>query len=102
MDEKKTIIQTIYGVVDEVNLQQPDNGQLEKSLDTVLFGQNGKLDSLGLVNFVVAAEQNIEEALSVSVSVSDERAMSQKNSPFRTIGTLVDYICILLREAKDA
>jgi D-alanine--poly(phosphoribitol) ligase subunit 2 len=102
MDEKETIIQTIYGVVDEINLQQPDNGQLEKSLDTVLFGQNGKLDSLGLVNFVVAAEQNIEEALGVSVSVSDERAMSQKNSPFRTIGTLIDYICILLTEAKDA
>lgn len=102
MDEKETIIQTIYGVVDEVNLQQPDNGQLEKSLDTVLFGQNGKLDSLGLVNFVIASEQNIEEALGVLVSVSDERAMSQRNSPFRTIGTLVDYICILLTEAKDA
>lgn len=102
MDEKETIIQTIYGVVDEVNLQQPDNGQLEKSLDTVLFGQNGKLDSLGLVNFVVAAEQNIEEALGVSVSVSDERAMSQRNSPFRTIGTLVDYISLLLTDAKDA
>jgi len=102
MDEKETIIQTIYGVVDEVNLQQPDNGQLEKSLDTVLFGQNGKLDSLGLVSFVIAAEQNIEEALGVSVSVSDERAMSQRNSPFRTIGTLVNYICILLTEAKNA
>ncbi len=102
MDEKKTIIQTIYGVVDEVNLQQPDNGQLEKSLDTVLFGQNGKLASLGLVNFVIASEQNVEEALGVSVSVSDERAMSQRNSPFRTIGTLVDYICILLTETKDA
>ena len=102
MDEKETIIQTIYGVVDEVNLQQPDNGQLEKSLDTVLFGQNGKLDSLGLVSFVVAAEQNIEEALGVSVSVSDERAMSQRNSPFRTIGTLVDYISQLLTDAKDA
>ena len=102
MDEKETIIQTIYGVVDEVNLQQPDNGQLEKSLDTVLFGQNGKLDSLGLVNFVIASEQNIEEALGVLVSVSDERAMSQRNSPFRTIGTLVDYISLLLTEAKDA
>ena len=102
MDEKKTIIQTIYGVVDEVNLQQPDNGQLEKSLDTVLFGQNGKLDSLGLVNFVIASEQKVEEALGVSVSVSDERAMSQRNSPFRTIGTLVDYISLLLTDAKDA
>ncbi len=102
MDQKETIIDTIYRVVDEVNLQQPDNGQLEKSLDTVLFGRNGKLDSLGLVNFVVATEQKIEETLGVSVSVSDERAMSQRNSPFRTIGTLVDYVSTLLTEAKDA
>jgi acyl carrier protein len=43
-------------------------------------------------------EQNIEDEFDVSITIADEKAMSQKRSPFRTIGTLADYIDMLLRE----
>ena len=100
MDDKNQILKSLYSVMDEVNAQLPEGRQLAKTPDTVLFGQSGVLDSLGLVNFVVAAEQKIQEDFAVPVSLTDERAMSQKNSPFRTMSTLVDYISTLIREAQ--
>ena len=74
------------------------DNKLGLSKKTILFGKDGKLDSLGLVNLLVIMEQNIEDEFDVSIIIADERAMSQKHSPFRTIGTLADYIDMLLRE----
>ena len=74
------------------------DNKLGLSKKTILFGKDGKLDSLGLVNLLVIMEQNIEDEFDVSIIIADERAMSQKHSPFRTIGTLADYIIMLLKE----
>ena len=67
-------------------------------METRLFGGNSKLDSLGLVNLIVAVEQNIEDEFDITITLADERSMSQKHSPFRTVGSLVDYIEMLLKE----
>ena len=99
MNENETIIQILFDVIDEVNQEFPEEQRLEKSIDTVLFGKSGKLDSLGLVNLIVAIEQRIEEEFRVLITLADERAISQKHSPFRTLGTLADYISLLLEEA---
>ena len=95
---EKKILETIYDSIDELNEQLSNEQQLTKSTKTVLFGNNGQLDSLGLVNLLVIIEQNIEEEFDVSMTIADERAMSQKHSPFRTIGTLADYIDMLLND----
>ena len=88
--------------VKEINEQLPQEQQLGQSTKTVLFGKDGKLDSLGLVTLLVIIEQNIEDELDVSITIADERAMSQKRSPFRTIGTLADYIDMLLNEIQNS
>ena len=46
-------------------------------------------------------KKNIEEEFDVSITIADERAMSQKHSPFRTVGILADYIEMLLVEKKN-
>jgi acyl carrier protein len=97
MSETEKIEQTLYTVIDEINAELPEGDQLERSSNTVLFGEAGKLDSMGLVSFVVAAEQKIQEAFGKAISITDERALSQRNSPFRTVGTLVDYVSTLLQ-----
>jgi acyl carrier protein len=71
---------------------------LAKSADTVLFGKSGSLDSLGLVNLIVAVEQGLEETFEASLTLADERAMSQKNSPFRNVNALAEYVDVLLSE----
>ena len=101
MTEREKILNSIYGALDEVNEQLPDDQQLEKSPDTVLLGESGKIESIDLVNILVATEENVEEAFGVPVSITDERAVSEKNSPFTTIGTLCDFISNLLRENAD-
>lgn len=98
MIDNDKIIQVIFDAIDELNEQYPEEQGLIKSIDTVLFGDTGTLDSLGLVNLIVTTEQKIEEELGILVSLADERAMSQKHSPFRTIGSLGDYIAILIKE----
>ena len=95
---KKKIINIIYDSIDEVNQQLDAAEQLDKAIDTILFGKNGKLDSLGLINLVITVEQNIEDEFDVSITLADERAMSQENIPFKDVGTLAEYIGILLDE----
>lgn len=61
------------------------------SADTRLFGEQGLLDSLALVALVIAVEQAVEDKFGVRVELADDKALSQKNSPYRTIGTLAAY-----------
>lgn len=101
MTEREKILKSIYEAVDEVNDQLSEDQQLEKSPDTVLLGESGKLESIDLVNILVATEENLEEAFGVPISITDERAVSEKNSPFTTIGSLCDFISNLLKENAD-
>ena len=71
-----------------------DDGTLkigEVGPDTVLFGDGGILDSMGLVSLVIALEQEIEDKFGKSIGLADEKAMSQANSPYRSIESLAGY-----------
>jgi acyl carrier protein len=92
------ITEALYGAIDDVNRERPSDRQLAKSPDTALYGSASDLDSLGLVNFVVAAEQRIEAALGKSLVLADDRALAQDPSPFRSVGALAEYVEVLLRE----
>ena len=70
----------------------PSTQKLKKSLDTQLYGDKSEIDSLSLVNIVVLTEQKIEDEFNITINLADEKAMSQKNSPFKTIETFVEYI----------
>lgn len=64
--------------------------------ETRLIGQGAILDSLGLVSLIVEVEQRLSDELGIDLILADERAMSQKRSPFRSIGALADYIYELI------
>ena len=98
MKINERIKQAIFNSIEEINQQLEKEDELENSVDTILFGEGGKLDSLGLINLVVAVEQNIEDEFDVTITLADERAMSQEKSPFRTVVSLANYIEILLDE----
>lgn len=66
--------------------------------DTRLVGSSAVLDSLGLVTLMVDVEQRVDETMGRSITLASERAMSQKHSPFRTVGALADFIGELLAE----
>ena len=69
------------------------------SRNTTLYGVQGILDSLALVRLVAEIEGKISEKLNKDISLVNERALSQKNSPFLTIGSLTDYIVKIINES---
>ena len=71
------------------------------SESTPLMGESAALDSLGLVNLIVDLEGRLLDDFDVEVTLADERAMSLKHSPFRTVGTLADYASTLAGESQD-
>lgn len=75
-----------------------ENDSLEITEETRLLGQGTGLDSLGLVTLIVDLEQQLDDDYDVDVVLASEKAMSQKNSPFRSVGTLTDYIWKLAQE----
>jgi D-alanine--poly(phosphoribitol) ligase subunit 2 len=84
----------ITELITDVLHDMSQSGQFELddfSVDAPLFGQNGFLDSINLVSLIVAVEQGIEDRYAVAISLADEKAFSQKKSPFRSVEALAAY-----------
>ena len=87
-------------VIEETNaiLDTPNDNM---NVDTNLYGTSGILDSMGLVSMIVAVEQDVEDEFDVQITIANAKAMSQKNSPFKTVGSLATYVEGLIEEAKN-
>ena len=94
----KQIKEIIFKSIKELNENLDEDQQLQLSTDTVLLGKDSNIDSITLVNLIVTIEESLEDNLNLSVTLADEKAWSQKNSPFLTIQTLLDYIALLIKE----
>jgi acyl carrier protein len=94
---KTQIIEAVWNVYIET-VTEPTIPETDARQQIRLFGANAKLDSLGLVTLLLDIEQEINDQFDALISLVDERAMSQTKSPFRTIGTLTDYIEKLIEE----
>lgn len=80
------------------NLNQELEDKLEIHDNAVLYGAKSPIDSLALVSLIIDIEQGLEEEFGVTIALADERAMSLKKSPFRTVKSLDEYIQIRLEE----
>lgn len=64
--------------------------------DTVVFGADSPLDSLGLVSFLSDIEQEVFEVYNKEIVIASEKAMSLNRSPFATVGLLTNFVEELL------
>lgn len=94
MISKEKVNEIIFKCVDETNIE--DGTNISKDLNTILMGSDSEIDSLGLVSLIVEIEEAINEEFDVSLTLADEKAMSQRISPFKTLDTLSNYIISLL------
>ena len=99
--EKNTIVNLIVDSLREIllNTDGIDASKLPV-LDesTPLIGHRAILESIGLVSLIVDIEDKLDEDHDISLTIADERAMSQEKSPFRTVGLLSGYIYTLIKE----
>jgi acyl carrier protein len=65
---------------------------LQANDSTHLLGGQSPLDSIGLVTLIADLEGDIQREFGKTVILADEKAMSLTLSPFRKVGTLVEYI----------
>ncbi len=91
------IQQIIFNAIEMTNNAREEDKQIPVSADTELYGTSGQLDSMGLVAFLVDIEESFQDN-EINITLSDERAMSQSNSPFRNVQSLTDYIATLIKD----
>lgn len=76
------------------NLEQPL--PLEQLYGCPIYGSANGIDSISLVALISIIEDSVENQLNHSIIIANEKSMSRRNTPFLTVGTLVDYICELI------
>jgi len=90
--ERADIVAGILRAVDVYNASGHEP-RIDRSAgaETPLYGSKGVLDSMGLVEFIFAVEDELA-AMGVPATLADQQALSQRSSPFRSVGALADFI----------
>jgi acyl carrier protein len=87
------VIAVVREVVDEMGYDSL--GTI--SADTQLLGGDA-IDSLSVVRIVAELEREAETKFGKRILLADERAMSRRQSPFRTVGALQEHLAARLAE----
>lgn len=96
--KKKKITEIVISTVSMLVETFPVDQQYTVDQNTILFGNGSKMDSLSLVSIIVDLESIFSLDYNMEISLTDDRAMTRKNSPFDSITVLVDYIDELVHE----
>jgi hypothetical protein len=97
-DANEILTRVLYPVVRDANESLADGQKLRESADMPLFGPGAPLDSMGLVRFLVEVEERVQGELESEIRLVSDKAMSRRNSPFRSLQTLAEYVVELMQE----
>lgn len=86
------IVGIVSEVVEELNQELEYEWLRSPRDETILYSGGDGIDSLSLVWLVVETEARINEEFDVSVALASEKAMSMRNSPYRSVGAFADFI----------
>jgi hypothetical protein len=88
--------QIVDDAIVEVNADQDADAKILNAPDTALLSDGSNIDSLALVRLLLAVERLIEEKTGNPVTVVDDTAFDTDESPFATVGTLLQHVTNLL------
>ncbi|GGB29499.1 hypothetical protein GCM10011505_08540 [Tistrella bauzanensis] len=89
---ERQIHDIIMATLGEVNEDRDEPFDLGPGPDLILYGTGGVFDSMGLVNFLTTVEEKLEDDLGAMVSLTSEKAVSRKVSPFASVRALTGFI----------
>src|SRR5512146_854564 len=95
------ITDLVIEAVKELGEEKGKKNLLNATKDTKLYGLGGSLDSLSLVLLISDIEEKVSDKLEKNITLADEKAMSQKNSPFLSVESLSLYIHDLLNSSAN-
>lgn len=93
----RSLIESVLRDVAETQGIQLPGGVLPD--DFPLMGSRSTLDSMAFVMLTAGLEQRLSEQEDITITIVSEKAMSMRHSPFRTMGTMTEYVDGLIREA---
>ena len=64
--------------------------------DTLLLTEGSAIDSMTLVSIIVDLEAELTDTFQKEISLSDDKAMARKISPFENVKNLMEYILELM------
>jgi len=91
----------IYKALEDLNRQRPAHDQLALSPDTPLVGSDAKLDSLGLVNLIVAVEQHVADLLDAEIVLSDDRTLALADTVMADVQAFGRHVDVLIQEVRE-
>ena len=94
--DRNNIVRFLISTVNDIRAQANAPELLDISEDTALFGRDGALGSLMLVELMLALEDFCTENGIKFVWASDS-AMSQRRSVYRSVASLTDFVLSLPR-----
>jgi acyl carrier protein len=100
MNTHTVALEIVSSVVREMSSELAYPALGDAAVDTPLFGGPDSIDSLSLVRIVAEVEREAEQKTGKRVVLADERAMSRRSSPFRTVGTLTELLAERLGEGS--
>lgn len=89
---RRKVLEAVYLAVERLNEQLVAEERIQKSAEAKLFGPEGPLDSLGLVNLVVLVEEAVHERLGQRIVLGEE-AVTEGETAFSDVDSLVRHLC---------
>ena len=90
------ILAAIYSAIDELNEMREPGNRIAKAPNTILSAADGALDSLALVNLIVAVETNIEKSLGRILTLTDDLDSNAGTRAFHDVASLQSHVAALL------
>ena len=90
---KEKVEEIVFNIIRN-NTEDLNIGSL--NYDTFLLSEGSAIDSMTIVSIVVDLESELTDAFQKEISLSDDKAMSRKISPYDNVKNLIEYIIELL------
>ena len=91
MTTRADILRIVYDALADLNAQLPADRRVESRETTILIGQGSALDSLGVVELLVAIEERVASATGATVSLLEPLGQRLTSEP-TDVATIVDVV----------
>jgi len=92
----------VFATIEDLNKTRSADERLSPAADTPLYGKGGCLDSLGLLDLLMFLERRLAKERGSKVCLITSRTSLERNNPFESVATLVDYLACTLEPLRKA
>jgi acyl carrier protein len=91
------VVALVLRAVAELNQMLPDGSRLREDTSCALVQPQGPLDSLGVINLLVAVEDQVEAEFGRRPNLTEVSIAPEGSSPLSTVGSLAKFVAERLK-----